>query len=122
MMPISCLNDWCQNNTAGDHSLRGSVPTDSVVQVPIKYIRLANNKLIEHQYCPFIINEKDSIIYLERQKYYIADSLYRQKVDVIYRANENLSKSLDKERKKRKIWAGTAIGAVAAFFVTVLLK
>lgn len=119
---MNYLNGWCQNDN-GLHPLRGSKIVDTTtISIPIKYIKLANIKLIEHRYCDIIINEKDSIIDLERRKYYIADSLYKEKINYIYNVTENLERSLDKEKKRKRIWAGTAIGAVAAFFVTILIK
>lgn len=119
---MNYLNGWCQNDN-GLHPLRGSVIDDTtIISIPIKYIKLANIKLIEHRYCNVIINEKDSIIDLERRKYYIADSLYREKINHVYDVAENLEQKLDKENKRKRIWAGTAIGAVAAFLVTIICK
>lgn len=119
MVALSYSSGYCQNDV---HLLRGNIPTDTVYPIPISLIRIANHKLIEHQYCPIIINEKDSIIALKDKQRYIADSLHRAKIEYMFNNVQRLEQNVEKANKRKKIWATTAIGAVAAFFVTVLIK
>lgn len=119
MTLLICSRSYCQNDV---HPLRGNIPTDTVYPIPISLIRIANHKLIEHQYCHIIINEKDSIIALKDRQRHIADSLNRAKIEYMFSNVQRLEQNIEKANKRKKIWATTAIGAVAAFFVTVLIK
>ena len=118
MMLLNSLRSWCQSDTI-HHPLRGSI-TD--VTIDIGYIRQANDKLIEHKYCSSIINTKDSIIALHNDRFRIADSIYNAKLQYTYAVARKLEEDVEKANKRKKIWAGTAIGAVLAFFVVVLIK
>ena len=92
------------------------------VVIPIKYIRLANKKLIERQYLIELNNQKDSIIfnyenYVKEQKAIIDK---RNKDILEYnRINNQLSKRLEKQTKTSLI-CGTVAGA--SILVIVLLS
>lgn len=117
VVPLSCLKSWCQTNT-------DSLPTGEKTKayIEVEYIRKANQKLIEHKYCPSIIAQKDTIISLEKIKYNTLDSLYKDKVYKQWAVQENLERDLAKQKTKVKILSGTTIGAVAAFLLTLIIK
>lgn len=117
VVPLSCLKSWCQTNT-------DSLPTGEKTKayIEVEYIRKANQKLIEHKYCPIIIAQKDTIISLEKIKYNTLDSLYKDKVYKQWAIQENLERDLAKQKTKVKILSGTTIGAVAAFLLTLIIK
>lgn len=117
VMQLNCLKSWCQTNT--DVPSTGEI---TKAYIEIDYIREANKKLIEHKYCPIIIAQKDTIINLEKIKYNILDSLYKDK---LYRQSiiqQNIEQDLIKQEKRVKILSGTTVGAVAAFLLTLLIK
>lgn len=83
------------------------------VVIPIKYIRLANKKLIERQYLIELNAQKDSIIidyekYVKEQK----DLLDKRNKDILEynRINNQLSKRLERQTKISLV-CGTVAGA-----------
>lgn len=120
LMLFFSLNGWSmKNDSTGVHPLRGN---DTTVTVPLELIRKANNKLIEHKYCPIIIANKDSIINLERTKYNIADSLYRDRLIIMNQNIQRLNDDIARSNKRAKIWAGSTIGILSLFVLYVLIK
>ena len=120
LMLFFSLKVWSQNDSLPNHCpLRGDSVT---VTVPLSLIKQANNKLIEHKYCPIIIANKDSIIKLERLKYDIADSLYNEKIVLLNNNIQKLNNDINRKRKTIKVLSGTALGAVSLFLLTFLIK
>lgn len=120
LMLFFSLKVWSQNDSLSNHHpLRGDSAT---VIVPLSLIKQANNKLIEHKYCPIIIANKDSIIKLERLKYDIADSLYNEKIILLNDNIQKLNNDINQKRKTIKVLSGTALGAVSLFLLTFLIK
>lgn len=120
LMLFFSLRVWSQNDSLSNHRpLRGDIAT---VTVPLSLIKQANNKLIEHKYCPIIIANKDSIINLERTKYSIADSLYNDKLQLMNKNIQELNNDIARSNKRAKIWAGTAISASALFLLFIFFK
>lgn len=114
------LRVWSQNDSLSNHSpLQGDSAT---VTVPLSLIKQANNKLIEHKYCPIIIANKDSIIRLERLKYNIADSLYNDKLQLMNKNIQKLNNDIARSNKRAKIWAGGFLGTLSLFVLYVLIK
>lgn len=96
LMLFFSLKVWSQNDSLSNHCpLRGDSAT---VTVPLSLIKQANNKLIEHKYCPIIIANKDSIIRLERLKYDIADSLYNDKLQLMNKNIQELNKTIKRDK------------------------
>lgn len=120
LMLFFSLKSWSmKNDSTGIIPLRGN---DTTVTVPLELIRKANNKLIEHKYCPIIIANKDSIINLERTKYNIADSLYRDRLIIMNQNIQRLNDDIARSNKRAKIWAGSTIGILSLFVLYVLIK
>ena len=120
LMLFFSLKVWSQNDSLSNHRpLRGDSAT---VTVTLSLIKQANNKLIEHKYCPIIIANKDSIIRLERLKYNIADSLYNDKIMLLNNNIQKLNNDINRKRKTIKVLSGTALGAVSLFLLTFLIK
>lgn len=113
----NCLNSWSQSSSL--HPLRGN---DTIVNVRIDLIRKANVKLIEHKYCPNIMATKDSIIKLERLKYFTIDSLYKANYVNCYNNVHALEKQVSKTKRRNKILGGTAVCSVAIVVLSLLLK
>lgn len=90
------------------------IQTDTTyVTIPIEYIRLANQKLIERNYLIEVNAHKDSIIidykrYIE--EYERIDKEYKTKIKDYERINKNLYKSLEKQ-KKISLVCGSVAGA-----------
>lgn len=120
LMLFFSLRVWSQNDSLSNHRpLRGDSAT---VTVPLSLIKQANNKLIEHKYCPIIIANRDSIIRLERLKYDIADSLYNDKLQLMNKNIQELNNDIARSNKRAKIWAGSTIGILSLFVLYVLIK
>lgn len=119
VMLLNFSKIWCQNNI---DSISPSTGDDNKIYIEVDYIRKANEKLIEHKYCPFIISQKDSIILLERNKYDILDSISRVAINNQLNIQKELNKDLNKKKNQVKILSGTTLGAVVAFLLTLLIK
>lgn len=100
------------------------IQTDTTcVSIPIEYIRLANQKLIERNYLLEVNSYKDSIIV--DYKNYIAeyekiDMQYKTKIEEYERINNNLGKRLERQ-KKTSLVLGTVAGASILTIVLVAL-
>lgn len=93
------------------------------VSVPISYIRLTNEKLIERKYLIKINNEKDSIIngyrlYCIEQRD-IIDNIQRdvQKANEI---NNKLQTKLNKERQRTIIISSVTGGVIVGSLITIV--
>ena len=92
----------------------GEQNKDSIeVIIPISYIRLANQKLLERKHLIEINAQKDSIIndyknYIE--VYEEINKEYQAKIDEYNNVNKNLSNSLQRQ-KKTSLVLGTVAGA-----------
>jgi hypothetical protein len=93
------------------------------VAVPISYIRLTNEKLIERKYLIKISNEKDSVI--DRYRLYcieqrdIIEDIQRdiQKANEI---NNKLQTKLNKEKQKTIIISSVTGGVIVGSLITIV--
>ena len=93
------------------------------VSVPISYIRLTNEKLIERKYLIEISNEKDSVI--DRYRLYcieqrdIIENIQRdiQKANEI---NNKLQTKINKEKQKTIIISSVTGGVVIGSLITIV--
>lgn len=110
-------------------SIGEQIKEDTCVSVPIKYIRNANDKLIERKYLLKITSTQNSIIDLNKQYILQQDSIIadlKNRITKTNKINEDLEKQYKKERTKKIIY-GSVAGAFAAttaiaVITAVLLK
>lgn len=120
-----CFNGLLQAQTIS-LPLQGSNLEDSIkVELPISLIKKANERLIERKYLISIYYEQDSII--QFQNSYIANqsdiiNIMQERIVINNQINEDLNKTLDKQKKKNKIITYGAVGVVAGLLIGILIK
>jgi len=100
---LSCSNNYAQSNLSTGNWTK----TDTTVVVPISYIKLANEKMIERNYYMELCAEQDTLI--NNQIHYIDCQ------------NNNIS-LLNKEIKRRKKYNIWLACTTIIFFITSLFK
>lgn len=98
-------------------------PTDTLVQIPISYIKLANEKMIERIYLKKTLVAKDSINTLQKEYIYKQDSviaLLKDNIVETNRINNKLQEQYQKERNKTIIWGSVAGGLTIGVIATVV--
>lgn len=123
MMLLNSFMSWCQSDTTNIISTGEFINSDTIVSIPISYIRKANVLMIERNYLLDIAAEQDSIIclhkvYINEQDSIIAD--FKNKIVQNNKINENISKQYERERRKTIIF-GTSTGVLAAVVATTIL-
>lgn len=108
-MLLSCLKSYAQTIPSTGEQNKDSIE----VIIPISYIKLANQKLLERKYLIEINTQKDSIIndykkYIE--VYEEINKEYQTKIDEYNNVNKNLLNSLQRQ-KKTSLVLGTVAGA-----------
>lgn len=102
------------------------ITTDtSVVKIPIHLIKRANAKMIERLYLIDLNNYKDSIINLKDKYIFEQQNIiinFKQRIVDYDNINNNIKKSLDKQRKRTKAIAYTAGGIILGIVVGVIVK
>lgn len=98
---------------------------DSNVVISISYIKQANAKMIERLYLKEICNQQDTIIklkdkYIKEQQAII--NSFQERVTTSEELNQRLYKSIDRQRKKKRIFLGTTIGASLVALLTFIHK
>lgn len=97
---------------------------DSVlVQVPLKYIKLANQKLVERELLIHENEYKDSIIsdyelYVEEQDKIIKD--FQERVDKCNKLNSDINKRLERQKKTSLICGSIAAASIIVIVFTSL--
>lgn len=106
MLLSSFMNLLAQNND-NDLSTGSELYADSAfANVPVYLIKQANAKMIERLYLIDINNQQDSIIdmkdnYINEQHNIISD--FQNKLDNANKINEDMTKALDKQKKRSRI-------------------
>ena len=121
MLVLSCLKTYAQTNT----STGNQIETDSLVTINIKYIRLANEKLLERQYLLDVNHYKDSIIgdyrqYVKEQEK--INNIYKNKLSEYDRINKELNKSLDKKQKTNLILGSVSAASIVTIVLLAIIK
>lgn len=117
---LNCLNNYAQVINGDISSTGEQNKTDSsLVVIPINYIRLANQKLLERQYLLEVNQYKDSIIvdyknYIKEQEK--INKNFQNRLIEVNRINEDLDKRLSKQ-KKTSIICGTVAGTAVLLLV-----
>ena len=102
---------------------------DTCVSVPIRFIRSANDKMIERKYLLKVTEAQDSIIVLNKkyilQQDTIIDDLQNRILEC-NRINNDLQNSYKKERNKKIIYgsvaATLAVTTIASVVIAVMKK
>ena len=119
------MNGLVQAQTIS-HPLQASEQEDSItVVVPISVIKKANERLIQRKYLISIYYEQDSIIrykndYILHQEDIINDM--QNKIINANQLNEELNKSLEKQKKTNKVVICSGVGIAAGLLIGVLFK
>ena len=97
--------------------------TDTLVQIPIHYIRLANDKMIERNYLKKTIEVKDSINVLQQDYIYKQDSvinILKNNIVEANRINDKIQEQYKKERNKSIIYGSIAGGLTIGIITTIV--
>ena len=105
---LNCLNSYAQDIPSTGEKIKADT---NLVTIPIEYIRLANQKLIERNYLEEVNNYKDSIIvdyknYIKEQE--MMCNNYKEQLMEYNKINEDLNKSLAKQKKTTLVFGGVA--------------
>lgn len=125
MMLLSSLYSYAQTND--NHPSTGKIKQSdtTVVAIPIKYIRNANIKLIEHLYLLEINKQQDTLInmkdsYINEQKRIITD--FQKRVDEANKINQAVRQDLDKQKTKNKIITYGAGATIIGLIIGLICK
>lgn len=124
-MQLCSLKSYAQWNDSIPLRGREQEQIDSNVVIPISYIKQANAKMIERLYLKEICNQQDTIIklkdkYIKEQQAII--NSFQERVTTSEELNQRLYKSIDRQRKKKRIFLGTTIGASLVALLTFIHK
>lgn len=127
-MIVLLLNysNQCQAQTNDGVPSTGNLQlSDTTIMIDIKYIRLANAKLIERKYLLKVVDEQDSIIslkdnYINEQSKIITD--FQNRVDNAIKINEVIKQDIEKQKKCTKIVGGIAGSAIAILVISIICK
>lgn len=116
---LSCLKSFAQ-----DVPSTGKInDSTTYVSIPIEYIRLANQKMIERNYLEEVNQHKDSIITDYRNyivEYERIHQDYTKRIEEYSRINNSLNKRLAKQKKATLVF-GTVAGVSVATIVLIAL-
>ena len=119
-------SNQCQAQTNDGVPSTGNLQlSDTTIMIDIKYIRLANAKLIERKYLLKVVDEQDSIIslkdnYINEQSKIITD--FQNRVDNAIKINEVIKQDIEKQKKCTKIVGGIAGSAIAILVISIICK
>ena len=122
MLVLSCSRGYAQMIP----STGNRIQTDTnLVYIPIEYIRIANQKLIERNYLIDVNDYKDSIIV--DYKNYIAEYekvniKFQKQLDDYKRVNEDLAKSSNKQKKTSLVFGSIAGASVLTIVLIALVN
>ena len=115
---LNCLNSYAQDISSTGEKIKADT---NLVSIPIEYIRLANQKLIERNYLEEVNNYKDSIIvdyknYIKEQEIICND--YKEQLMEYNKINEDLNKSLAKQKKTTLVFGSVAGASIVIAILT----
>ena len=123
LLVLNCMSSYSKNDSICS-PVEKIVFIDSCnVAVPISYIRLTNEKLIERKYLIEISNEKDSVI--DRYRLYcieqrdIIENIQRD-VQKANELNNKLQTKLNKEKQKTIIITSVTGGVIVGSLITIV--
>lgn len=122
LLLLSCFINL-QAETDTIPSTGEEIHTDTIVQIPIRYIRAANDKMIERVYLKKTIVAKDSIIVLKDEYIANQDSVISMLADNVIKVNainNDLQEKYRKERNKSIIYGSVAGGLLLGLTATIV--
>ena len=122
VLVLSCLRGYAQMIP----STGNRIQTDTnLVSIPIEYIRIANQKLIERNYLIDVNNYKDSII-VDYKNYIVeyekVNIKFQEQLDDYKRINEDLAKSLNKQKKTSLVFGSIAGASILTIVLIALVN
>lgn len=118
----SCLSCWSQTSRPISSS---TGKQDSLVTVPISFIKDANAKLIERKHLIEVNARKDSVINLYKEYNTEQESIikgFQVKVYDLGQANQLLHKQVEKQQKRNVIYKGVTAGTIVVAILSFILK
>ena len=128
-MIVLLLNSFINlqaQNKSNDFSTGSELYADSVfANVPVYLIKQANAKMIERLYLIDINNQQDSIIdmkdnYINEQHNIISD--FQKKLDSANKINKDMTKALDKQKKRSRIIAYCGGISIIGLIISLIAK
>ena len=128
-MIVLLLNSFINlqaQNKVNDSSTGSELYADSAfANVPVYFIKQANAKMIERLYLIDINNQQDSIIdmkdnYINEQHNIISD--FQKKLDNANKINKDMTKALDKHKKRSRIIAYCGGISIIGLIISLIAK
>lgn len=122
MLLLTCLKSYAQKIP---YMTEVSDKDSILVQVPLKYIKLANQKLVERELLMHENEYKDSIIsdyelYVEEQDKIIKD--FQERIDKCNKLNSDINKRLEQQKKTSIICGSVAAASIITIVLTALIN
>lgn len=124
LLLLNCFISLQANDEHTFPSTGETLQTDTVATVPIRLIRIANDKMIERNYLEKVTIVQDSIICLNQDYINNQDSIIndlKNKIADTNRINADLQKAYEKERKKKVIYGSVAGGLTVGIAASILI-
>lgn len=121
----NCFLNLQANNLDSVPITGEQIMEDTCVNVPIKLIRSANNKMIERKYLLKVVDAQDSIIHLNNEYVLQQDTIIndlKNRILETNRVNNELQEQYKKERTKKIIYgsiAGAFLIATVASIISI---
>ena len=128
-MIVLLLNSFINlqaQNKVNNSSTGSELYADSAfANVPVYFIKQANAKMIERLYLIDINNQQDSIIdmkdnYINEQHNIISD--FQKKLDNANKINKDMTKALDKQKKRSRIIAYCGGISIIGLIISLIAK
>ena len=128
-MIVLLLNSFINlqaQNKVNNSSTGSELYADSAfANVPVYFIKQANAKMIERLYLIDINNQQDSIIdmkdnYINEQHNIISD--FQKKIDNDNKINKDMTKALDKQKKRSRIIAYCGGISIIGLIISLIAK
>lgn len=119
----NCFLNLQANNLDSVPVTGEQIMEDTCVSVPIRFIRSANNKMIERKYLLKVVNAQDSIIRLNNEYVLQQDTIINDLKNRILesnRVNNELQEQYKKERNKKIIYGSIAGGFLVATVASII--
>lgn len=120
----NCFLNLQANNLDSVPVTGEQIMEDTCVSVPIRFIRSANNKMIERKYLLKVVDAQDSIIQLNHKYVLQQDTIIndlKNRIVETNRINDELQERYKKERTKKIIY-GSIAGAFLVATVTSIIS